>query len=159
MANKATFDMSGFPELKRVFGQLPVAVADKVTSAAVRASALPIRKAIQANVAASATDSGALGRSITTKVKRFGMNAVAIIGAANKWLPAPAGRKTKSGRINPALYSHLTEGGTKKGVKPVFHTKRAFDSQLAASKERFMQFFAKGIEREARKLGFGRNQK
>jgi hypothetical protein len=166
MARKqAVFDMAGFEQLHTVFKRLPFEIADKVTVAAVRASATPIRQAIQANVKAGAHSSGTLGKNIITVVKRYGANAVAVIGAANKWFPAPKGRKTKTGNINPALYAHLTEAGTasggkgSKGVKGIFHTKRAFDANLEMAKARFMFFLNKGVEREARKLGFGRNQK
>lgn len=79
-------------------------VQKKVLRGAVDYAATPVVKAAKANVVVK---SGTLKRALTKKTKTYSSAVCGIIGAKNS-------PQTVNGKIvNPAMYSHLVEGGTK----------------------------------------------
>jgi hypothetical protein len=151
VASKIDMSLQGDKQLRRAFSSLPIKIEKKVTKGAVRAGSLPIRNAIK-SVAPVAL--GYLRDNIKTVVKSYrqGDTVIGITGAKSRWIPvAKDVRWTKTGTVNPALYAHLANQLSPDGKG---FMDRGFSFGAGKGEQRFIKFFRRGVEREARKLGF-----
>lgn len=155
MAVKADFKLDGLKELRSAFSQLPDKIERRVIKGAVRSAATPIKTGMRKT---APVESGALSKSIQTVVRTYRQQsmAVAVVGPVSKWIKAPAGRWTKTGNINPALYAHLAEDGfTTRSGRKVAGTgfmEKSFQANVKKSQANLIKTMRRGIEREAAKL-------
>ena len=150
--NSATFDAKDFERLKKAFSRLPDRAERNVVKGAVGAAARVLRKEMHNRIPVAL---GHLRDNFGTKVKPYTNRSltVGIIGARSKWIPVPRSiRWTKTGKVNPALYSHLTGGD--RGESATKWMQRGFQAGLPVAKQRMFKNLQRGIEREAKKLGW-----
>jgi len=157
MADNISFDTKGIAELRKTFQRLPFRVADKALKTALRGGARPMLKRAKSLVPVR---TGTLRKALYTKVKVYPRDGAGFagIGARSRKVAVAShfGGQSHGKTIyaNPAKYLHLVEGGNYGGQGANPFMKRSFQSGFEASKQNFTKFLKRGVEREARKLGF-----
>lgn len=116
---KAGLQFTGLTELEREFKAIPFRARRRVyrigLAAAGRVAAKKSREILHTE---GTTETGQLAKSLGVKTAKDGLS-VAVGARGGFAIPAPPGRSTKTGMIDPVKYAHLVELGTSKSrAKP-----------------------------------------
>lgn len=142
-----SFTMHGDVELRRALRKLPRKIRGKALRSAIRAGALPIKKAA---IARAPNRTGLTRLAIKVRVKTYGDTGtvVAIIGVKTKF------GQSQPFKHFPSKVAHLIEFGTvKMSARPFLRP--AFVATQADAQLRTIKFLQRAIDREAKKLAAG----
>lgn len=132
----------GIAELEREMRQIPSRMRRNAYKTGMRAAGrVAVNGAKQLLDAQGVKDTGQLRKSIGAKVSRQG-TAVSVGARTGFAVPAPPGRKTKSGMIDPQKYAHLVELGTSRAAAKPF-LRPGMDN----NSDRMMRALAQGISK------------
>jgi HK97 gp10 family phage protein len=160
MPMKIDFKLTGAKELEKSMKHLPVIMRKKHWPRALVRALKPIRDKAKSNARAN-KDTGALSKSIISKAKVYKGGEIAWggVGADRDYVaPAPAHRKTKSGTIRPAFYSHLVEFGTTHSPAKPF-LRPALDSEGGTANDILTREADASFDLEVAQLGRNRPKK
>ena len=161
LAHTGSMKIEGLEQLRRALRELPEKLQSRVLSGAVAGGARVVLKEARARVR---VDTGLLRRMLrATRGKRNGSEAAAFVTVRRLSKKKIAAYKRASGKagsanvLDPFYWSILEFGKTTRTAHPFIRP--AFEVTKAKAAEEIKNALRKGIEKEAKKLGWGRGLK
>ena len=144
----------GAKEIEALLKSLPEKVAEKVTTAALRAGAAVIARQARTNIKSNPSiDSGLLLKSVTSRAKKRSKKGSKVVSVGIRRVKEQVKRKGRKGTsaASPSRYAHFVEFGTK-NMKAEPFMRTALQQKGAEAIAKITEFMGRGIAREAQKL-------